>query len=445
MKIKYYNLLIITPIFFVIALVVSFVDYKDELKELDQGIKSKAKSITIPSKIFIEHMLKNKNLLDISKELEENFNKVIKYKQATRIYISRKGKVLIDTNKDKKYKLKVIRNLDKLRVTDFFAQKDFQLVTIHTPIKSKEGSLILSVDFNPTSFYNEKYIYLMEMILMISLATIFGIITSIILSKIVISKIYKLNADAVAIASGDYTHNSYVENIQEFTDLGDTLNIMKSIMNEIISKTKNAMLKEIKLQDNDDLVDTFHKISDSDEMVSIKNIDLYIKSTGKQEAEYFYESFIYDNKLYAYIGKLESEKSTIESLLNATAIKKYITAHIKNSTLDVLKMSSIFKIDFFELISIDEKNKIKSTLLQEDQKTQSETTIESKMVHFRCMKNSSIKNQIEIYTENYQELTLSTIIDDLENILKNKQFELFILFQKRTQSDSNPMSVQLNN
>lgn len=431
MKIKYYNLLIITPIFFTITLVISFINYQNELEELDQGIKSKAQSIIVPSKIFIEHMLKNKNLPDISKKIEENFNKIIKYKQATRIYISQKGKILIDTNKDDRYKLKTIRDLDKLRIRDFFAKKNFQLVTAQTTIKSKNKNLILHIDFNPTSFYNEKDTYLIEMILVIVLATIFGIFTSIIISKVIISKIYKLNRDAKDIASGNYAHNNYGENIQEFTDLGNTLNIVKSIMDEIISKAKNSILKEINLQDNDNLIDEFHKISDCNKIVSTKNIDLYIASLGKYEVEYFYKSFLHNKKIYAYIGKSKVEKSIIKSLLNSEAIKKYITAHIKNNTFDTSKMLNLFEIDFFELICIDEENKMQNILFQEGKKTESETTIKGKTVQYKCIKNISIKNQLEVYIANYPKLTLSTIINDLINILDNKKFELFILFKKR--------------
>ena len=431
MKVKYNNLFLITPIFFTIALVMSFLDYKDEMKVLDWSIESKAKAIAIPSRIFIEHMLKEKSLTDISPKLEKKFVKIIQHKQATRIYISKKSRILIDTNKEKISKLVTIRNLKKSRITDFFIQGDLKLVTIHIPIKSKEKNLVLSVDVDCSTFYNDKKTSLIKMILTIIFAIFFGVITSVILSRIITLKIYELNADAAAIAAGNYSPNSYVENIREFTDLGDTLNIMKSIMNEIISKTKNAMLKEEKLQNNDDIVDVFHNISHSNEIVSIKNINLYITLTGIQKAEYFYKSFVHDNKIFAYTGKVATETSTIITLLNATATQKYITAHIENASFDVMKMLNIFQVDYFELICIDETGIMQSTKIIEGQKIEKEVILENEIVNFKCMNNSSIKNKLEIYIANFQELSLTTLIKDLPSILENKKFELFILFEKR--------------
>lgn len=434
MKIKYNNLFIITPIFFAIALVMSFLDYKDEIKELDWGIKSKAESIAIPSRIFIEHMLKENTLVEVSEELKIKFEKVLKHKQATRMYISKKSRILVDTKQERKSNIVVIRKLKETRITDFFLENNLKLVTIHMPIKAEEKNLVLSIDVDCSSFYDDKETALMEMILTIIFAIIFGIITSVILSRIVIAKIHELNADAKAIASGNYNHNSYIESIREFTDLGDTLNIMKSIMNEIIFKAKNTMLKEEKLQDDNDLADMFYSTSNTNELLSIKDTSLYIISTGRRKPEYFYDSFVYQNQIFAYFGKIEARKSTIATLLNASAIQNYIKSSIESSRFDASKMSDIFQITAFELICLSENNSIKTTKLQESSLEVSEITLQNETVNFRCMEESAVKNKLNLYIDNYQDLQLSLLVNDLPSILENKEFDIFILFQKKSLS-----------
>ena len=431
MKIKYNNFLIITPLFFTIALAMSYLNYIDEVREIKWGIESKAKSIAIPSSIFIEYMLKAEDLSKVLEEVKPKFENILHYNQAQRFYISQGKHILLDTAPEKSSNELIIPdNLKDTIVSEMYTKNNRQQITIHTPIEGASVNTVLSVEVDNTAFFKQIDEAFYEMIYSIIFISILGLITSYILSRIVTGKIYALNKDAHAIATGNYSHNSYIGNIREFTDLGDTLNIMKSIMKEIIFKAKNIIIKEDKFRSDEELLNTYNKAFSSSKKVSIGEIELAINSIGYPEIGYFFDCFVFSGKIYAYMAKAEIRDSSLETILITDAAQRYILYKVQKQSFDILQVKQIFKLDYFEFISIDENALLHASKTVNGKILESNIKMKDDIVHLICNENSPIERELRIYIENYQELSIGELSADILKLFPSRTSELFVMVQK---------------
>jgi len=431
MKIKYNNFLIIVPIFLLIALVMSYLNYTNEVKEIKWGIETKAKSISIPSRIFIEYMLQEKNFSDVLVDVKPKFENILKYNLAQRFYISVNQKVILDTDDEKSTdSFTIPDNLDKSILSDVFIKNNLHLITIHTPINGTKPNTILSIEVDNTDFFKRIDDAFNEIIFTVIFAFILGVVTSYLLSRIVTTKIFALNTHAKAIASGNYSHNSYMGSIHEFTDLGDTLNIVKSIMKEIVFKTKNIIVEEEKFRSDEDLVNTYNQVLFDSKKSSLNGVDIFVNFIGYPQAGFFFDSLSDSGKLYAYIAKIENEQASIDTLIKANAAQRYISSKIQKNSLDLSKLVNLFNINYLKFIYIDEDYMLHSYEISNGVEKKSVINLEDGSVHLICEENSSIEKILQVYIQNYKELSIEDISNDVPNIFSDGVNEIFILAQK---------------
>ncbi len=99
-------------------------------------------------------------------------------------------------------------------------------------------------------------------ILMHSLAFLFGILgcgilVSVIAGRLVTGAASQLNQATEVVASGSYDWRVQPSRLREFNDLGNTFNTMTSLLEEILSKTKRAVIEGEQFRRPEDLADCF--------------------------------------------------------------------------------------------------------------------------------------------------------------------------------------------
>jgi len=430
MKIKYNNFLIIVPIFILIASVMSYLNYMNEVKEIKWGMQTKAKSFAIPSKIFIEEMLKKQQLDDVLEEIKPKIENILGYKQALRFYISKNQEILFDTADTKlEENFKIVQNIKKPLLGDVFSKGGKSRLSVHVPLENAGADLILSVETDVTDFTNRMDEAFTEIMYTIIVSAFFGFLTSYILSKIVTAKIYALNNYAKAISSGNYHHSSDIGKIHEFADLGDTLDILKSIMKEIVSKTKNIIIEDEKFRSDDDLIHTYHEVLYAPSKSTLKGITISINTLGYPEVGYFFKSFIHKDKLFAYLGKVNEEITSIETILKADAAQKYLMSKIQSNALELKKFEKMFNLNYLELIEVN-KNSLHLDRLSEGIESKKSIDLKKGRIHLVCSENSLVKNRLTDYIQNYPKLSINDIIVDLPSLFANKANEVCVMIQK---------------
>ena len=76
MNIKYNNLVIIVPIFLILALILTTVNYTIQKKELMEGLKEEAVSATKATGIFLEHKT---NIYAQKREIQTSIDQIISF------------------------------------------------------------------------------------------------------------------------------------------------------------------------------------------------------------------------------------------------------------------------------------------------------------------------------------------------------------------------------
>ena len=91
MKLKYYNFIIILPIFFVIAIIVTSFNYYIQKKELMIGLNEEISSISQSISIFVQH-----DMEEIDKDyIKSSFDQIISYGRVKQIILETDSKILI--------------------------------------------------------------------------------------------------------------------------------------------------------------------------------------------------------------------------------------------------------------------------------------------------------------------------------------------------------------
>ena len=428
MKIKYNNFFIITPIFLTISLVMALLNYSNERTEVNWGLKTKADAISTPSRIFIEHMLQKETLSNVLKEIEPKFDRILDYGQANRFYISQDDKVLLDTQEQKE-KTVVLEEIKDTKVSSIYTKNGHAQVTIHTPIKGAPKNTYLSVEIDAHDAAEQLHTAIYEMIFTVLIISIMGLISAYILSKIVTAKILSLNKTAQAIARGNYSDTVHIGSIHEFTDLGDTLTIMKSIMKEIIHKTKNMIIEEEKFRSEDDIIHTYKQSFFRSKTASLGEVNLSIIPLGNPETGYFFNTVESDGKLYGFIGKTASSASTLDTAIQANAVQDYISHQLSQGKFDLVKLQKLFELSYLEIICIHADTSLHNTQVINAEVEEREMTLENDSELLICEPNLLATKEMNIYLHNYPELSSKELCQDLVKLFDEKVDAPFMLIK----------------
>lgn len=432
MKIKYNNFLIITPIFFAIAFVISMLNYSNEKNEIMWGVKEEASSIGIASTIFIENMIKTEELTSLRDRLLMHFNRIKRYNQAKRFYITNDKKVLIDSDENN-LKAKIIKP-NEFRDKDFilseiYNRDEINLIDIYLPIK-KDGKVkaILTVEIDVSDVSKELSESINEMVITIILITLIGIFVSILLSNIVIKKIASLSRVANSIAMGNYSENINVGTIREFSDLGDTLNTMKSIMQEILFKTKNSIIEEEQFRSEDDLLKTYGKVFLTSKIEKSENVEFSIDKIGEVEVGNFFNIISNSENIFCFFGRVESKEDSLSSAIHVSSLNEYLSKRFIYDDINYLnKAIDIFKIKELTLIHVNRE--IKLYTYSDNKLSVKRVDFENRVIFFHTF-DKKIDREIEIYLKNYNFLTIDELSSDLRELLKTQNGILVLLKSK---------------
>ena len=439
MNIKYRNFFTITSIFFIIVLVISILNYNNDKNEIMWEINEEAKSIAIGSSIFIEDIISNSTIIDKKDKILMHLNRIKKYKQANEFYIINNSKIILTTEQNytkKTIKKEAIQLEDKsIILSQLYRENNNSFLNAITNIK-KDNRVVatLTVKVNANSIIKHLDNSLYTLIITIIVVSIIGIIISIIISNIIIKRIKILKKVANSIAEGNYTEKANLLDIKEFKDLEDTLNTMRSIMQEILFKAKNSIIEKEKFSSNDNLGYGYSNISLNSKVKFYDNVEIGIKKISNIATESLFDIVSNQEKIFAFIGEIETQKKSIDSAIKANTAKYYLSKKIiqTNELNFINEFINDFYIKELLIIEIDKKslnlNKYKIT---KESTTKDSIKIEkNKILYFHTL-DKEIYTELDSYIQNYKFLSIKEIGDDLDILFNKKYNGLLLLIQKR--------------
>ncbi len=437
MKIKQSNFLIITPIFFTIAFVVALLNYTNEKSEVMWGINEEAKSIAIASSIFIENIVTNSTLKNKKEEILVHLNRIKRYKQAKRFYITKNSKLIIDTKENKvKQKFKIIDKKEfkdrDVILSDIYKNRDISLMNVSSLIKINAKIIgILTVEIYATDVDKDLNEAIYEMLTTIFIITLIGVMVSILLSNIVTTKIMTLRSVANSIAKGNYNENMDIGTIKEFADLGDTLNTMKSIMQEILFKAKNSIIEEEQFRSNNDLLNSYSDIFLNSKVEIDDNFEVSIQKIGYLKVEYFFNIVSNEDSIFSFLGEIKSNKESIDNAIISSTINTYLSKKLlsSNNINFFDKFKEIFPIKELLITHINKKTKeLKIYKFLNNTLHKKIIINRDKIFKFHTL-DKELNSKIDTYLRNYYFLNLEDIADDLDKLFREKYNGIILLIK----------------
>jgi len=424
MKLKYNNFLIIVPVFLILGLVLSIFNYTLQKNELMWGVESEIDSITKATAIFI------KSSKD-SKKIEESIKKIIEYNRVKSMILIENNRMLLDIKADEFNKS--IEHYDitqllpnQMERSDIYSYKELHLIDGYIKL-DYNSSLVVTMDVTKLikRLHNEN----IEAIITTAIITFIGILVSILLSIIVTYKINEVSMMAKALSSGKYDIDFNFGRVKEFSDLGATLDIMKSILREILFKTRNTIMQEELFSKDNLLVAFYNKSNHKKSHLESGDISITIKSLGDGSSG-FYHCFEDEKFIYSYFGTIESISDIMTSTITSCSLSYYIQNIIeKRGEVDFKTLSDEYDIKSLIIAKVD-----KSSAMVDIKRLNAKDTLidlndyEIHILHNCCIEDTDSSKKVKSYISKYPNLTLSQIADDV-SILFDED-DIFMLISK---------------
>lgn len=425
MKLKYNNFLIIVPVFLLLGVVLSIFNYTLEKNELIWGAESELDSITKATAIFIKENRDNR-------KIKESIKKIIEYNRVKSMILIKDDKVIIDVKADdfdKDIEHYDIRDFIPHQVgkSDIYSYKELYLIDEYIKVDSLNSSLIVTMDVTKLiEKLEDEYI---EAIITTAIITFIGILVSILLSIIVTYKINEVSMMAKALSSGKYDIDFNFGRVKEFSDLGATLDIMKSILREILFKTRNTIMQEELFSKDNLLVEFYNQSNNKKFHLNSGDISITIKSLG-DNSDTFYHCFEDDNFIYSYFGIIDSTDDIMTSTITSCSLSYYLLNIIKQKNhIDLEILSSEYDIQSLTIATVDKS----SGKLNIKRINGEDGVMDLNDCDIHILNNSNIEDieslpKVKRYISKYPNLTISQIADDVSILFKKN--DIFMIISK---------------
>lgn len=424
MKLKYNNFLIITPVFFLLGLALASFNFYLEKKEVIWSIEEELKSVTIATAIFLENSYEDEEKVLKSFERLRSFNKVKRL-----VLFKDKNPLISSVDEGLSLSKKNYHKIKTYHQSAIYQDNNMSLVDAHIPLKEEGLSLMLSLDVSDAQ--RNLHTELIEAIVIVGILSFLGLVISIIITFIVTRKIFMLKLMAQSLSSGKYNTNLNMGSVKEFTDLAQTLDIMKSILQEMLFKTRNSYFQDDLFFRDEALVHKCHENTQCSKVLESKGFEVSLINSSALNARALYNLFEDENSIYIYYASIKASKySALQESIQAQSLNLYLQAYVQENTFDLEELKSIYDIEYLRLIRINKKDDSLEEVFC-DRHSDTDESYKVKPDEVYVITNfKEIQKKYEHYIQAYKDLSLQELSKDLESIYPST--EIVILISKKS-------------
>ncbi len=421
MNIKYNNLVIIVPIFLILALILTTVNYTIQKKELMEGLKEEAVSATKATGIFLEH---KRNVYAQKNEIQTSIDQIISFGRIKRIIISNENNVVLQSIDDVLVRGKLNEyDYKKAKSLKIYSEKNIALYNHSTKIKNTDLTLYITVDASYIKLALEESLYFSAGV--VAILVVLGFIASFILSSITSRNIGDLSLFARSLASGDYKEREQNFAIKEVNDLSNTLSIVQSILKEMLTKTKNSILDN-EFFNNEQEVSKLYPLKKGNKELINSNIEFQIAVIDERNKKEFYSCWQDKNFIYTFVGEVKNSNNDLNDYVAASSITSLITHHLVKNKFDINKVNTMYDIKSLLVIKFDKHTyKLEQQSIFKDKITISSKTLKKEM-YYSFYHNIKANNNLQNYITRYSHLKLKELVSDVRTIFDNENSVLLV-------------------
>jgi len=421
MNIKYNNLVIIVPIFLILALILTSVNYTIQKKELMEGLKEEAVSATKATSIFLSYKT---DIYTQKPEIQTSIDRIISFGRIKRIIIANEKNIVLQSIDDVLRRDKVNQyDYKKAQNLKLYSEKNIALYNHSTKIKNTDLSLYITVDASYIKLALEESLYFSAAV--VAVLVVLGFTTSFILSFITSRNIGNLSLFARALASGDFKEREQNFVIKEVNDLGNTLSIVQSILKEMLSKTKNSILDN-EFFNNEQEVSKLYPWKKGKSNLINSNVEFQIAVIDKKNKKEFYSCWEDENFIYTFVGEIKSSNNDLNDYVGASSITSVLIHHLNHNKFDINKLNSMYAIKSLLVIKFDKDTyKLEQDSIFKDEITRSSKTLK-KDSYYSFYHNMKANKNLQNYITRYSHLKLEELVSDIRTIFKNENSVLLV-------------------
>ncbi|CAA6806416.1 MAG: Unknown protein [uncultured Sulfurovum sp.] len=429
MRLKYNNFLIITPVFLFLGIIMAFFNFSIQKREMTWGLHEELTSTLIASSVFLKQ---SEHLSDT--QINQAFQKILNYNRVKKIVYTDELQNVIQAGEHNFTKENKNFNKSTLLDHNISISEIYQLghlSFINTEIKINNTYQKLTMTFDVSDFNDKFKVIHIHSIMIIFIVTLLGIFISIILSIVVANKIKDISIMAKALGSGEYNTLFNLSKIKEFSELGVTLDIMKSILQESFLKTKNTMIQKKFLSTETQKIVLYTPMNSTSNIFKSAHISLVIKTVG-YHSNAFYNIIENENFIYVYFGNVNEEINKEKSTIITASLSYYLDNTIKRRQNINLDFISTFEMKSFTYAIINKStNHIKLSSLNKPTQNREQSLDDIQKNIFYADNDIALQKRVQSYIQHYPQLSLKELSHDI-SLYKEKNIFMIISLEEES-------------
>lgn len=445
MKLRTQNTLAIVPVFAIIALVGGFFAFTGEREEIRWGMEEEAKTLAFGVAAYMESVPRYQG-----EEGRERFlvhaKRLLKYGQAVRVaLLDADGKTLLaDTAEEgTPFAMTAPRRalaVHRVHVGELYRTEEGGRVDAFARMMDARGKTLgfIGVVANMDHFAEEIDANLKKTVVLFVLVVLAGLGVSFFLSGVLARKIEELGAVAGSMSRGDYTRQAGGGLIAEIDDLGNTFNTLGSVLTEAVDRAKQSVLDEEQFRSDRELARTYHTAFDLSIPVISGNLEVVCRLFPATESRTFFGVRKVENRIRFFAGRIDGPER-LETAVTASAAFDYAYQRLPEASMEELsrEVRELFPLARWMIAETDGE----TALIHRWEKETGDLPQEKAPIPpgagkaFHSLGEANGR-KVEIYLASYPELSLETILEDLEKQRLGFKGVVFIVRRNGTENPS---------
>ena len=460
MRLRTQNILVITPIFVVLFILLGFLQYQSERRELLWGFRQQVSSLLVATSEFIgkkkiEYIYNTGDF----ESIREPLRKLEGWNQIKNLYIFSPEKL----NDDALLVLLGEKEIKNIPEYDFYSDSkpngnDFITTDLHSAKNSslevsaflpylgngnKKIQYVLGVDIDASSYQSDMQSILRIIIIALVIAFITGMLVALFAGNVLADHLKRLKNSIQKVKQ--YPDKKAKRNvIEEIHDLDNILNTMNSILEGVVSRTHKDLFNVSRIRKLEDILIKYKEVTWKPVDISVGNIDIVLRYFGKEYNGDFQGIFPHNDKVYSICGSIKKTDSIdieyycINAFSCYHSIKNAITSDKKSIKDAILAISKLLPLESLHCVTFSSKqdkeqkneNRDISYVSYTNGKVKTENRILKKDSYFvvhTCPESAD--NIFQMFLQLFHTMPLSLILQDISKSLKQEHSGFLMLLK----------------
>ncbi len=330
MKIRTQNMLAFVPLFLGLAALIGALMYVVQYRELVWGLDEEATSIAVAA----AHHMNPTAIREAADQADwgavvADPLRLLHWGLAQRIaLVTPNSEVLYDSARETDMAERPIALssalLGRLDAQPFAAtpvQQDERgrYMMAFSPIQDDEGvAAILMIETSADSLAEHEARMFRTIRVMVIVSVLAGIVLAWFISRLISRRIVSLTRAAAAVSAGQYDQTHETGGVQEINDLSNTFNTMSSVLSEVISRARRAVVEAEQFRTDDDLARAFTRTFMAEEQRSMYGVTVAAGHVGPRADGHFFGLWEKGDDVMAAVGEIPA-KNGLQGSLQASA------------------------------------------------------------------------------------------------------------------------------